>query len=224
MTFPAVEISKLTVRYGPLVVLQGFDLLLAAGESVALMGPSGSGKSSLLSCVTGMLKPSAGEVRIANELISGASLAGRAKFRRSMIGLIQQNPQLLPELTIAENVAVVLFFDGVARAKALAAAEECLSRVGLAGLGAKRIDEVSGGQAQRVALARALARPEIKVIVADEPTAALDADNAQKVTSLLLEQGRAVGAGVILATHDPAVAAHCDRSIQLRQLSTEQVA
>ncbi|MGL5830428.1 MAG: ATP-binding cassette domain-containing protein, partial [Angustibacter sp.] len=163
MTFPAVEVSRLEVRYGSLVVLRGFDLQLAAGESVALMGPSGSGKSSLLSCVTGMLKPSAGEVRIAGECMSSAGLAGRARFRRSMIGLIQQNPQLLPELTIAENVAVVLLFDGVARGNALTVAEDCLARVGLAGLGGKRIDEVSGGQAQRVALARALARPEIKV-------------------------------------------------------------
>lgn len=180
------------------------------------MGPSGSGKSSLLGCVTGVVTPTAGEVVVAGEQVTGLSRGRRATARRRLMGMIYQEAMLLPELDVVENVAVTLIFDGVSRSRALGQARERLSELGIGDLADRRLDEISGGQAQRVAVARALVRPEVRLVVADEPTASLDHDNAQRATELLLDQARRVGAGVLLATHDREVARRCDAVLDLR--------
>lgn len=214
-----VVVRDLMVAYGKNTVLSRVDLDIAPGEALALMGPSGSGKSSLLACITGTLVPTSGRVQIAGQVVSDLPAAARADFRRRQLGLVFQSPDLLPELTIAENVALTLLFDGVVRSQALSAAEDALVAVGLAGHGGKRVDEISGGEAQRVGLARALVRPQVRLIVADEPTASLDVANVVKVTELLLSRARQVGAAVILATHDPTVAKACDRITVLNEVN-----
>lgn len=217
----ALEVTDLLVRYGSTEVLAGLQLTVEAGEVVALMGPSGSGKSSLLACVSGMLVPQEGSVTIAGTKVSSLSTTDRASFRRAHLGLVFQDADLLPELSVEENVALTLLFDRVARSKAAKLARAALAEVGLEGFAARRVDELSGGQAQRVALARALVRPEVTLLVADEPTASLDADNAARITDLLIERTRSMGAGTLIATHDPAVAARCDRTHDLRSADLE---
>jgi putative ABC transport system ATP-binding protein len=210
-------VRGLGVAYSDTLVFAGIDLTIAAGESLVVMGPSGSGKSSLLACVTGMLVPTSGSVQVAGENMSSMSAAQRARLRRKALGLVFQDADLLPELSVAENVALTLLFDGRARAAALRRAGEALAAVGLDGHGDKRTDQISGGQAQRVALARALVRPSMKLLVADEPTASLDAKNARQVTALLLEHTRRLGAGALVATHDPLVAQACDGVLHLHE-------
>jgi putative ABC transport system ATP-binding protein len=214
-----LDVSRLRVAYGATVVLADFDLTVAAGESVAIMGPSGSGKSSLLACVTGMKVPTAGHVRLGPDTMSDLTAGARAALRRTALGLIFQDAELLPELNVEENVALTLLFDGHPRAQALSLARDILASLGLADHATKRTDEISGGQAQRVALARALVRPSMRLLVADEPTAALDAGNATKVMTMLLTKIAELQAGALIATHDQAVAQMCDRVLDLRSLS-----
>lgn len=217
MAQPVLSVSNLSISYAATPVLSGFNIAVGRGESVAVMGPSGSGKSSLLACVTGMMLPTAGRVDVAAQHMSGMKASARAALRRRLMGLVFQEADLLPELNVEENVAVTMLFDGYPRDYALRQARRALAEVGLADHCGKRTDEISGGQAQRVALARALVRPGIVVLVADEPTASLDADNARQVTELLLSRTRGMGAAAVIATHDVAVAQVCDRVCMLRQ-------
>ena len=209
----------MAVRYGEHVVFEDLDLEVGRGEALAVMGPSGSGKSSLLACVTGVLVPSAGLVDVGETRLSEFSAADRAQVRRKLIGQVFQDADLLPELTVEENVAVTLLFDGRKRGTAMGLAQVALAEVGIAGHADKRIDEISGGQAQRVALARALVRPEIRLLVADEPTASLDSVNALRVTALIMDRVRSSDIGALIATHDHAVAALCDRVLDMRDRS-----
>ncbi|QRO87157.1 ABC transporter ATP-binding protein [Kytococcus sedentarius] len=213
---PALEVTDLEVTYERPVV-SGFSLDIARGESVALMGPSGSGKSSILACVVGLQRPTSGRVIVDGQAMSDVRPGARARIRRKRIGVAYQDAGLLPELSVAENVAVTLLFDGVARDRALTMAHESLEAVGLGGHADKRTDEISGGQAQRVSVARALVRPSAALLVADEPTASLDEATARDIISLLEERVRATGVGALVATHDPAVAGACDRTLDLRE-------
>lgn len=216
-----LSVRELGISYGTTIVLSGLDLTLARGESVAVMGPSGSGKSSLLACVTGIMLPTHGRVEVAGHVVSEMKASARALIRRTTLGLVFQDPDLLPELNVEENVALTLLFDGCRRDRALDQARQALANVGLSEHAGKRIDEISGGQAQRVALARALVRPEMALLVADEPTASLDVANAKKMIDLLLARTRAVGAAALIATHDMAVAEACDRVLMIRELAAE---
>jgi ABC-type lipoprotein export system ATPase subunit len=215
----AVSIRDLTVSFSGRLVLDDVALEVAPGESVCLMGPSGSGKSTLLGCLVGTLTPGAGRVQVGDHVVTDLDRTARARLRRRSMGLMFQDPDLLPELSIVENVALVLLFDGIKRPVALAAAQASLEAVGLGRHAGKAVGEVSGGEAQRVAVARALVRQDVALLVADEPTASLDARTAGMVTDVLLGRARAMGATVILATHDMAVAQRCDRIVQLLETS-----
>lgn len=217
----AVRLLDVSVTLGKSEVLRDVSIDIEPGELVALMGPSGSGKSTLLGLVSGTLVPSAGTVEVGGVTVSDLDGPGRARFRRTEVGLLFQSPDLLPELLVWENVALLLLFDGASRAEAHEMALRSLESVGMASHEFKNIDELSGGEAQRVALARALARPGVNLLIADEPTAALDAANAALVTSLIVERARAHRMTALIATHDAHVAGAMDRVIAVETLTPQ---
>jgi putative ABC transport system ATP-binding protein len=193
-------------------ILRGIDLSVGAGESVALLGPSGSGKSSLMAVLAGLERPTGGSVRVDGLDFARLDEDALAVARRGRIGIVLQAFHLLPTMTAHENVAVPLELSGVADAFDRAAAE--LAAVGLA----HRLDhypaQLSGGEQQRVAIARALVtRPAL--LFADEPTGNLDTTTGEAIMDLLFERRRAGGATLFVITHDPALAARCDRVIAL---------
>lgn len=201
--------------FGTHRVLDEVSLDIASGKSVAIMGPSGSGKTSLLNCVMGLRVPDSGAVWVGDNRVDQLFESDRSALRRTEMGLVFQSPDLLPELTVGENVAITRIFDGQDRRQALTAAGVSLGAVGLAGMAGRATHELSGGEAQRVAVARAMCRAELGLVVADEPTASLDRVSADAVTSLLIEQTTSRGVTLLLATHDPAVADRCDRIVEL---------
>ena len=216
---PVLRARDLHKRYGggesAVDALRGVGLELAAGEFVAVVGPSGCGKSTLLHLCGGMDRPSSGTV-----IVDGVDLAelddeGLTALRRDRIGFVFQFFNLLPTLTLAENIALPLLLAGVPRGDGLARAGEGAHRVGLAHRLAHHPARVSGGELQRAAVARALVhRPAL--VIADEPTGNLDTDNGRRVLSLLRELNRETGVAVLLATHDPALTAAADRVLRLR--------
>lgn len=205
------------VTFGATTALSRTSLHVARAESVAIMGPSGSGKTTLLQCIEGLVTATSGEVWVLGQNQTSSSGRKRSDLRRVKMGLIFQTADLLPEFNTAENVAFTLLFDGVPRTKAIGAARNALRAVGLGDRENADIRTLSGGEAQRVAVARALARPTVELIIADEPTASLDVENARDITELLLVHARERGAAVLLATHDPAIAAMCDRIVQIER-------
>ncbi|WCC79664.1 ATP-binding cassette domain-containing protein [Cutibacterium equinum] len=212
----AVVIEGLRVCPGEEVLIDSFDLRIEPGEIIALTGPSGSGKTSLLSLVTGLRRITAGRVTIARTVLDSTSTSRqRADVRRRHIGVSNQDPYLMDELTVVENVALVRIFDGVERSRALHEATECLAGVGIEHLAHRRTTDLSGGEAQRVSLARAFCRPQAHVLVADEPTANLDPAHVDAVTETMVDQVRARGLAAIIATHDARVVNRCDRNVDL---------
>jgi putative ABC transport system ATP-binding protein len=196
--------------FGQTPALQGASLSISAGEIVAVMGPSGSGKSTLLHCLAGIFAPDKGEVWFDGRRLDQASDAERTRLRRTSFGFVFQFGQLVPELTVTDNVAIPLLLSRVGRQAAYAKADSWLDRVGLAGLGGRRTGELSGGQAQRVAVARALIS-QPAVLFADEPTGALDSTTGANVMSLLVSAAREEHAAVVLVTHDAQIAQYADR-------------
>ncbi|TDC98741.1 ABC transporter ATP-binding protein [Nonomuraea deserti] len=205
----------LAKRFGQTVALGGVDITVRAGEAVAIMGPSGSGKSTLLHCLAGIMKPDSGEVHLLGRRIDAMSERRRSALRRTRFGFVFQFGQLLPELPAEENVALPLMLDGVPRAQAVRRAREWFGPLGLGSMETRRPGELSGGQAQRVAIARALvSRPA--VVFADEPTGALDQRTGHDTMRLLAEATKHNDASLIVVTHDPDVAAWCDRTVEVR--------
>ncbi|MFE2057346.1 ABC transporter ATP-binding protein [Streptomyces sp. NPDC059446] len=209
----ALRLVSVTKAYGAgdsaVTALDGVTLSLPAGSFTAVMGPSGSGKSTLLQCAAGLDRPDRGQILVDGEEMSGGSEAALTKFRRDRIGFVFQQYNLLPTLTVEENTSLPLRLAGrkadPERVRAL------LTQVGLGERLGHLPDELSGGQRQRVAIARALVtRPG--VILADEPTGALDTRSAREVLRLLGEGVRLHGTTVVLVTHDP-VAASCADSV-----------
>ena len=204
-------------RAGPVVVpaLRGVSLEVASGEVLALVGPSGSGKSTLLN-VCGLLDaPDVGSYQLDGRETGQLSPAERTALRRERIGFVFQGFNLVPVLTAFENVEIPLLLAGLSRRERRLRTEEALAAVGLLTEAGRRPDRLSGGQRQRVAIARALVkRPSL--ILADEPTANLDGTTAGQVLDLLRDLARARGATVLVATHDPRVTHHCDRTVALR--------
>jgi putative ABC transport system ATP-binding protein len=198
----------------PVTALHDVSVRVERGEVIAIVGPSGSGKSTLLFLLGGLDRPDTGKVEIAGT--DWETLAGfdRARFRRRTCGFVVQGMALLPQATAAENVEVPLLLDGVAPGERTVRVAEALDRVDLAEEALKLPDQLSGGQQQRVAIARALVtRPA--VVLADEPTGNLDSATGQAIARLLAAASSEQGAAVVVVTHDPDVAAHADRVIEL---------
>jgi lipoprotein-releasing system ATP-binding protein len=195
-------------------VLQGASLTLAAGEVVALVGPSGSGKSSLLHIVGLLEKPDGGTISLGGAVIDTENEATRTALRLQHIGFVYQAHNLLPEFTAQENIALPARLAGRARASAMQDALIALERLGLADRATHLPSQLSGGEQQRVAIARALAN-QPSLVLADEPTGSLDAAAGEKVADLLFAEAREQGTAILLATHDLNLAARADRIVRL---------
>jgi putative ABC transport system ATP-binding protein len=217
MSSPHMVIAARDVRLTlggaePVEILRGVDLEVAAGESVALLGASGSGKSSLMAVLAGLERATSGSVEVTGLDFTALDEDSLAVARRGRIGIVLQAFHLLPTMTARENVMVPLELQGADDARARAEAE--LAAVGLG----HRLDhypaQLSGGEQQRVAIARALA-PRPSLVFADEPTGNLDAATGARVVDLLFERRRATDASLVIITHDPALARRCDRIVEL---------
>src|SRR5215207_5598809 len=213
----SITVDSLVVEHqtssGPVRALDGVSFAVESGSSVAITGPSGGGKSTLLGVIGGLARPTSGTVRIGDSQISELAERDRSDFRRSHIGFVYQADNLLPFLTLLENVGLQLSLNGESSGTGRSLA--MLANLGLAGLAYRLPDHLSGGQRQRAAVARAIVhQPEI--ILADEPTGALDAANAVGVIDLLLGMQREIGATLIMVTHDRDAASRLDRQIHLK--------
>ena len=205
----------LRLQFGRTEALRGASIELERGEVVALTGPSGSGKSTLLLCLAGILVPDAGEVWFAGRRLDTLSERERTLVRRRETGVVLQFGQLVPELTAAQNVALPLLLDGRSRSEARRGARDWLERAGADDVADRTPGELSGGEAQRVAVARALvAGPQL--VLADEPTGALDSVAGESVLAALLGAVGDSGATLVVVTHDNRVAARADREVVLR--------
>ena len=212
----AITARNLTLTLGssaaPVPILKGIDLDVAAGETLALLGPSGSGKSSLMAVLTGLERASGGELTVAGADFAALGEDALAKARRGRIGIVLQAFHLLPTMTALENVATPMELAGEADARTRAAAE--LEAVGLG----HRLDhypqQLSGGEQQRVAIARATA-PRPALLFADEPTGNLDAATGHAIVELLFARRAETGATLVVITHDPELAQRCARVITL---------
>ena len=212
---PQLEVRDLNYSLPSRLLLDGINLSVAAGEAVAIMGPSGSGKSTLLNCLAGIALPSGGSVIVDGENLTAMPVSDRARLRLRRIGVVFQFGELLPELTVLENVSVPLRLQGRKAKDATASARAMLGQLDVAGHADKHPSALSGGEIQRVGIARALAHAPA-VVLADEPTGAVDEDNAVMIADLLIGAARDLGAAVVIATHDPQVAARGDRMYRLR--------
>ena len=214
MAPPALELRNLSKTYregeAERVVLRDVSLTIAGGEIVVLVGRSGSGKSTLLNLIAGIDKPTAGSVAVNGTDLTALDEQARTQFRRRHIGFVFQFFNLIPLLTVEENLLLPLDLNGQADEKGVARARALLERVGLAGRGDSFPERLSGGEQQRVAIARALIH-EPDIILADEPTGNLDADTAADVLALLDGLAREAGRTVLMATHSREVIGVADR-------------
>ena len=208
---PVLEIASLAKRYGESVVFVDVNLVVRAGEFVAILGESGVGKSTLLNCIAGLDRIDAGSVRIARIDVPALAEPAQAAFRRDHLGFVFQAFHVLPHLTVAANVGLPLLLQGRGDDERVRA---MLAAVGLAGFEDRLPQTLSGGQLQRVAIARALVHSP-KLILADEPTGNLDPATADRIMTLLAEQVRAQRAACLLATHSRAAADRADRIVTL---------
>ena len=212
MVIRATDVRLTLGGAAPVEILKGIDLEVAYGESLALLGTSGSGKSSLMAVLSGLERATSGRVEVAGTDFGTLDEDGLAIARRGRIGIVLQAFHLLPTMTARENVAVPMELAGETDAFARAEAE--LAAVGLA----HRINhypaQLSGGEQQRVAIARALG-PRPQIVFADEPTGNLDGATGARVMDLLFDRRAATGATLVVITHDPALARRCDRVVEL---------
>jgi len=206
-------VRKVYAGAEPVVALDRVDLAVDPGEILAVMGPSGGGKSTLLHLLGGIDRPTAGELRVADRDIGRLPEGERTLYRRRQVGMVFQFFNLLPHLDVEENVELPRLLDG--KADARERARELLDRVGLAHRAEAHPYELSGGEMQRVAMARALVTGA-RLLLADEPTGSLDSRNGEQVLDLIDGIRRERGLTVILATHSPATARRADRRVEIR--------
>lgn len=211
---PVIDLNEVTLtlksRAGPVEILRGVDLSVPEGQSVALVGPSGSGKSSLLMVMTGLEAATSGEVLIAGHDFTRLSEDRLAEVRGRSIGIVFQSFHLIPTMTAIENVALPLEF--LNRSDAFERAAEALDSAGLAARHHHVPGQLSGGEQQRVALARALAA-QPKILFADEPTGNLDGETGKQIMDLIFGLHRRMGTTLVLITHDAQLAARCERTV-----------
>jgi putative ABC transport system ATP-binding protein len=218
MSEPILQLDNVTLTYGSgataFQALRGITLAIAPGEMTLLMGPSGSGKTSLLQVMGCLLRAGSGAVHLFGRSVGDLGVQALASLRLNHFGFVFQHYNLFPTLRAWENVAIALDLKGVPRARQREAAFVLLERLGLAGLDQRFPAELSGGQKQRVAIARALAGgPEI--VLADEPTAALDGKTGQGVAAALHELAHRHGCAVVVVSHDPRMLPFGDRILSL---------
>ncbi|MEO8296730.1 MAG: ABC transporter ATP-binding protein [Burkholderiales bacterium] len=215
---PAIELRgvRKTYRLGQHVIpaLRGVDLALAPGEMLALTGPSGSGKSTILNLAGLIDAADAGEILLAGQRVERLGDPAATLLRRDAIGFVFQGFNLVPVMTVAENVDYPLFLARLPAAERRERVARALADVGLSDHARHRPDALSGGQRQRVAIARALVKRP-RLVIADEPTAALDSHTADQVLALMRELGRVEGAAFLIATHDLRITQRCDRVVSL---------
>lgn len=214
-----VEIRNLTRRYREgeqlHTVLEGLDARFSRGETVAIRGRSGSGKSTLLNLISGIDAPDEGEVEVDGAVVTAMNERDRTLWRRGNVGFVYQSFNLVPTLTVHDNVRLVLELNGFGNPEADQRVDDLLSAVGLGDRRAAWPELLSGGEQQRVAIARALAhRPSL--VLADEPTGNLDDRTTEQILALLDSLVRHAGGTMIVATHSARVAAFCDRTVELR--------
>ena len=216
MSEPVIDLGNVGLSLpslaGPVEILRDINLKIMPGERVAITGPSGSGKSSLLMITAGLERATAGRVAVLGEDLSTAGEDELARLRRARVGVVFQSFHLIPTMTALENVQVPLEIAGQADPAARAA--EILAQVGLADRARHYPGQLSGGEQQRVALARALG-PGPQILLADEPTGNLDGTTGQAVTDLLFDLADATGVTLVLVTHSDALAARCARQVRM---------
>ncbi len=215
---PAVIVRSIVKSFGDgdskLTVLKGIDLEAADGEIMMLVGPSGCGKTTLISIIAGTMNADKGDVEVFGEHLLKLKKSAITRFRAQNIGFIFQSFNLIPTLNCAENVSVPLLIQGVSARKAEQKGREMLERVGLGDKWRNRPNQLSGGQQQRVAIARALVH-EPRLIICDEPTAALDAKNGAMIMELFHDVARKPGRAVIIVTHDNRIYKYADQIAQM---------
>lgn len=209
-----LEARNVSLSYGATTALRDVSLLVEDGASAALMGASGSGKSSLLHCLAGVIVPDEGTVLLDGVDLTGLSDGERSRVRLERVGVVFQFGDLVPELTLIENVMLPLQLLGRRTHHARARALELLDRLSVADLADSRTAAVSGGQSQRAAVARAMVH-EPRIVLADEPTGALDSINAEAVLDALVEMTKSTGTTLLVVTHDNVVASHLDTLMTL---------
>jgi len=217
-TAPVVRLRgvRKTYRLGAHVIpaLQGVDLEVRRGELLALTGPSGSGKSTILNLCGLIDTPDEGHIALSGTPVQGLDEVARTLLRRDALGFVFQSFNLVPVMTVAENVDYPLFLAGVPLPERRERVALQLAAVGLQDHARHRPDALSGGQRQRVAIARALIKRP-RLVIADEPTASLDSHTADQVLDLMRERGQAEGAAFVIATHDERLTRRCDRVVAL---------
>ncbi len=212
---PIISAKNVKKSFGQTEALRGVSLDVEPGEVLAIMGPSGSGKSTLLHSLAAITTVDDGEIDFDGKRIDKLSDKERSILRRTAFGFVFQFGQLVPELSVHDNVAMPLLLNGVHRKEAYARAKKWIEQVGLSSKEASLPGEISGGQAQRVAIARAMVI-EPKVLFADEPTGSLDSLNSEKVMELFIRTAKENGTTVIMVTHEPTIAAYADREVIVR--------
>ncbi|MFE5709941.1 ABC transporter ATP-binding protein [Streptomyces sp. NPDC056501] len=209
---PVLEIEGLTHSLGTRELFTDLSLTLRAGESVAVTGSSGSGKSTLLSCVLGLIKPAAGSVKVTGTDIVGLRSGRLAELRARSVGMVFQFGELLPELSPLDNVVLAALLARADRRGARERAQALLDELGVPD--AATSEELSGGERQRTAVARALIN-EPALLLADEPTGALDTETRDRTAELLFDLPRRHACGLLVVTHDPGIAERADRALRL---------
>ena len=213
--------QRVATADGTLTILSDVALDVKAGETLAITGASGSGKSTLLGLLAGLDQPSAGEIHLLGQRLGDLDEDARARLRAGRVGFVFQSFQLLPALTALENVLLPLELAG--RDDARARAVHWLDRVGLGARAGHTPRQLSGGEQQRVAIARALA-PGPAILIADEPTGNLDQATGRQIADMLFAKASERGTSLVLVTHDPALAARCERQVAMRSGRIEPAA